>query len=135
MCHPPYGATVPFGTGLALEQGAWSISHMSDPSVLAIAEAITLEPWLTAAPASVVLQVFSMARLRGAMRGISIILACMTGVLCALAVAAYAMDPWNLWQIVLLMTARPVLVLTVGTLLMGLILNPRRAQQQVCYHA
>ena len=107
---------------------------MSDPSVLAIAEAITLEPWLTAAPASVVLQVFSMARLRGAMRGISIILACMTGVLCTLAVAAYAMDPGNLWQIVLLMTARPVLVLTVGTLLMGLILNPRYAQQQVRYH-
>jgi Na+-driven multidrug efflux pump len=108
---------------------------MSDPSMLAIAEAVSLEPWLTAAPASVVLQMVSVARLRGAMRGISIILACMTGVLCALAVAAYAMDPGNLWQIVLLMTARPVLVLTVGTLLMGLILNPRRSQQHLHYHA
>ena len=122
------------GMGLALTQSAWSISHMSDPTMLAITEAVALEPWLTAAPASVVLQMFSVARLRGAMRGISIILACMTGVLCALAVAAYAMDPGNLWQIVLLMTARPVLVLTVGTLLMGLILTPRRVQQHVRYH-
>ena len=102
---------------------------MSDPSVLALTEAVTLQPWLAAAPASVVLQFVSLIRLKGVMRGISIILAAVTGALCALAAAAYAMDPGNLWQIMILMAAPPVLVLTVGTLLMGLILNPQYAHQ------
>ena len=102
---------------------------MSDPNVLAITEAVALQPWLTAAPASIMLQLVALVRLRGAMRAISIVLAVMTGALCALAVAAYAMDPGNLWQIMLLMASPPVLVLTVGTLIMGLILNPRPTHQ------
>ncbi len=102
---------------------------MSDPSVLAITEAVALQPWLTAAPASIMLQLVALVRLRGAMRAISIVLAVMTGALCALAVAAYTMDPGNLWQIMLIMASPPVLVLTVGTLIMGLILNPRPAHQ------
>ena len=101
---------------------------MSDPSVLAITEAITLQPWLTAAPASVALQLVALARLRGVTRAISIILAVITGVVCALAVVAYAMDPGNLWQLLILMAAPPVFVLTLGTLVMGLILNPRSNQ-------
>ena len=98
---------------------------MSDPSVLAITEAIALQPWITAAPASIVLQLVALIRLRGAMRAISIVLVVITGAVCALAVVAFAMDPGNLWQLLLLMSAPPVFVLTVGTLVMGLILNPR----------
>ena len=102
---------------------------MSDPNVLAITEAVTLQPWLTAGTGQHHAAAGCPGPAQGAMRAISIVLAVMTGALCAVAVAAYAMDPGNLWQIMLLMASPPVLVLTVGTLIMGLILNPRPAHQ------
>ncbi len=85
----------------------------------AIAEMILLRPWLSSTPVCVVLQVFALAQLKGALRSISLILTVVTGAFVGLAGAAYAMDPGNLWQLFLIMGTPPLLVVTVGILLMG----------------
>ena len=83
-------------------------------------EAIILQPWWGAAPASLVLQVVALFRLRGLLRSLSVILAVMTGAVAGLVFAAYLWDPGNLWQLLLILATPPVFVLTTGVLLMGL---------------
>ena len=98
---------------------------MSEQQVAAVAEAMALQPWLAAAPMSLVLQYVALLKQRGVLRAISVILAVVTGVVCTLAVAALVLDPGNLWQLVLGMASPPIFVFTVGTLLMGLIVAKR----------
>ena len=97
----------------------------TDTSLLELFEAFILQPWLGAAPASVLLQIVALVRLKGILRGLSIILAVITGAVLGLAVAAYFLDPGNLWQLFVTMAAPPMLVLTTGILLMGLVAPPR----------
>ena len=94
--------------------------------LLDASEAIILHPWLAAAPASVGLQIVALIQLKGMLRSLSIILAVITGAVVGLAVAAYLLDPGNLWQLLLLLAAPPMLVLTTGLLLMGLVIRPRQ---------
>ena len=92
---------------------------MTDVTLEAVADLVILKPWLSAAPASIVLQLVALARLKGALHSICVILAVITGAVFGIAGAAYAMDPGNLWQLLLIMGAPPLLVLTMGLLLMG----------------
>lgn len=95
-----------------------------DSSIQAVSEAIALQPWLSAAPASVVLQFIALVRLRGVLRSLSLILAVVTGTVGALVVTAYALDPGNLWQLLLHLATPPVFVLTAGVTVMGLLVGP-----------
>lgn len=92
---------------------------MNDASLQAVADMVILQPWLGAAPASVFLQFVALFRLKGALHSICVVLAVITGAVFGVAGAAYAMDPGNLWQLLLIMGTPPLLVLTVGLLLMG----------------
>ena len=92
---------------------------MTDVSPEAVADLLILKPWLGAAPASVVVQLVALARLKGALHSICVILAVITGAVFGVAAAAYALDPGNLWQLLLIIGAPPLLVLSVGLLLMG----------------
>ena len=96
---------------------------MTESSVLAVSEAIFLQPWMGAAPASVLLQVIALTRLRGVLRSISIVLAVVTSAVGGLTVAAYQLDPGNLWQLLLTLATPPMLILTIGVLLMGLFVS------------
>ena len=98
---------------------------MTDMSLLEVFEALIFQPWLGAAPASVLLQIVALVRLKGILRSLSIILTVITGAVLGLAVAAYFLDPGNLWQLFITMAAPPMLVLTTGILLMGLVAPPR----------
>ena len=86
----------------------------TDTSLLELFEAFILQPWLGAAPASVLLQIVALVRLKGILRGLSSILAVITGAVLGLAVEAYFLDPGNLWQLFVTMAAPPMLVLTTG---------------------
>ena len=110
----PTGSTG--GTPLAGVQG---MSHLN----LQAFEVLTLHPWLSAAPVSVVLQFVALVRLRGVLQSVSLILTAITLAACALAVAAYMFDPGNLWSLLLQLAGPPVLVLTAGILVMGLLLG------------
>jgi hypothetical protein len=103
---------------------------MSDLSLQVFAETVTVNPWLSAAPASVVLQLIALVRLRGVFHSLNLILAAMALAVYALAVAAYVLAPGNVWLLMLQLAGPPVLVLTVGILIMGLLVspNPSRAQ-------
>ena len=92
---------------------------MTDIFPEAVADLLILKPWLGAAPASVVLQLVALVRLKGALHSICVFLAVITGAVFGVAAAAYALDPGNLWQLLLIMGAPPLLVLSVGLLLMG----------------
>lgn len=92
---------------------------MSEASLQAVADLVILKPWLGAAPASVVLQVMALARLKGALHSLCVILAVITGAVFGVAGAAYSLDPGNLWQLLLIMSTPPLLVLSVGLLVMG----------------
>ena len=95
---------------------------MSEVSVQAITDIVLLKPWLGAAPASVFLQAIALIRLKGALHSLSVMLTVITGAVFGVAGAAFYMDPGNMWQILLIMGTPPLLVLTVGLLLMvGLI--------------
>ena len=59
-----------------------------DTSLLDVSEAVILQPWLAAAPASLVLQAVALVWLKGILRGLTIILAVTTAAVCGLAVAA-----------------------------------------------
>ena len=96
-----------------------------DLNVQAVSEAIFMQPWLGAAPASVLLQVVALVRLKGTLRSVALILAVTTGAVGSLAVAAYHLDPGNLWQLLLMLASPPILVLTAGVLLIGLTVRPR----------
>jgi hypothetical protein len=98
---------------------------MTETGLLDVSQAIILQPWLGAAPASVVLQMVAIIRLKGTLRSLSIILAVITGAVGGLAMAAYLFDPGNLWQLFLILATPPVLVLTTGVLLMGLMVRSR----------
>ena len=98
---------------------------MTETTLMQVSEAIILHPWLAAAPASIGLQVVALIRLRGALRSLSIILTVITGAVVGLAAAAYFLDPGNLWQLLLILATPPMLVLTMGVLLMGLVVGPR----------
>ena len=98
---------------------------MTETSLLEVSEAIMLHPLLCAAPASVGLQIVALIRLEGMLRSLTIILAVITGAVGGLAVAAYLLDPGNMWQLLLMMASPPMLVLTTGVLLMGLVVRPR----------
>ncbi len=50
-----------------------------DLNVQAVSEAIFMQPWLGAAPASVLLQVVALVRLKGTLRSVALILAVTTG--------------------------------------------------------
>ena len=100
--------------------------QMMERILLDASEAIILHPWLAAAPASVGLQFVALIQLKGMLRSLSIILAVITGAVVGLAVAAYLLDPGNLWQLLLLLAAPPILVLTTGLLLRGLVIRPRQ---------
>jgi hypothetical protein len=84
-------------------------------------EMLVARPWLIAAPACAVLQCVAILRYRGVVRALSVILAVMTGAACGLAIAAYAMDPGNLWQLFLMFSTPPLFVLSAGVLAIGLI--------------
>ena len=92
---------------------------MSEVTLGAVTDLVILKPWLGAAPASIVLQLVGLGRLRGALRSLCVVLAVITGAVFGVAGAAYALDPGNLWQLMLIMGTPPLLVLTVGLLLMG----------------
>ena len=95
---------------------------MSVASIQAVADIVILQPWLGAAPGSIILQFFALFRLKGALHSICVVLAVITGAVFGVAGAAYALDPGNLWQLLLIMSTPPLLVLTVGgLLLMGLV--------------
>ena len=98
---------------------------MSEVSVQAITDIVLLKPWLGAAPASVFLQAVALIRLRGALHSLSVMLSVVTGAVFGVAGAAFYMDPGNMWQILLIMGTPPLLVLTVGLLLMGLVAPER----------
>ena len=66
---------------------------MTDTSLLEISEAIILQPLLGAAPASVLLQIVALVRLRGVLRSLSIVLSVITGAVVGLTVTAYFLDP------------------------------------------
>lgn len=101
---------------------------MSEASLKIVADFVILEPWLSAAPASIVLQLVALARLKGSLHSLCVILAVITGAVFGVAGAAYAWDPGNLWQLLLIMSTPPLLVLTVGLLLMGAV-SPKTASQ------
>lgn len=92
---------------------------MGEANLQAVADLVILKPWLGAAPASVVLQMVALARLKGALHSLCVVLAVITGAVFGVSGAAYSMDPGNLWQLLLIMRTPPLLVLTVGLLLMG----------------
>ena len=94
---------------------------MTDIDLQAIVETITLHPLLCAAPASAVLQLVGLVWLRGPLRSISLILAVVTGAICALATAAYVFDSGNSWQLVLLLAGPPLFVGSAGVLVPGLL--------------
>ena len=98
---------------------------MTDTNLSAIAEAVILQPWLAAVPASVVLQLVALVWLKGVGRAISAVLTVVTATVCGLVASAYTMEPGNLWQLLLHLAGPPLFVLTSGTLLMGLVLSPR----------
>ena len=106
-----------------------------DASLQAVSEAIFMEPWLGAAPASVLLQAVALVRLKGTLRGISLILAVITGAVGGLALAAYQLAPGNLWELLLMLASPPMLVLTAGVLLMGLVVLPRTPPASSATHA
>ena len=95
-----------------------------------IAESVSRHPWLIAAPVSLVLQISALIWLRGALQSLCWILAAVTGAICAFAVAAYILDPRNLWQLVLLMGGPPLFVLTCGVLVMRLVTGPRPSRTE-----
>ena len=99
------------------------MAELKEMQLHAVAEMILLRPWLSATPACVLLQVVALSQLRGALRSISIILTVVTTAFVGLAGAAYAMDPGNLWQLFLIMGTPPLLVVTVGILLMGAVVS------------
>lgn len=84
-------------------------------------ELLVARPWLIAAPACAVFQCVSVLRFRGAIRAVSVVLAVMTGAAFGLAGAAYAMDPGNLWQLLLMFSTPPLFVLSAGVLAMGVV--------------
>ena len=90
----------------------------------AISEAIVLHPWLAAAPLSVLLQIVALIWLKGILRSINVILAAIMGAVIGLAVVAHIFDPGNLWQLLLMLAAPPLLVLTTGSLLIGIVVRP-----------
>ena len=92
---------------------------MNDASLQAVADLVMLKPWLGAAPASLALQLVALARLKGALHSLCVVLSVITGAVFGVAGAAYALDPGNLWQLLLIMGTPPLAVLTVGLLLMG----------------
>ena len=96
-----------------------------DLSPQAVSDVIISQPWFAAAPASVLLQVVALVRLRGPLRSVALILAVTTGTVGSLTVAAYHLDPGNLWQLLLMLASPPMLVLTAGVLLIGLMVRPR----------
>ena len=98
---------------------------MTDTSLLEMSEAFIRQPWLGAAPASVVLQIVALVRLKGLLRSLSLILGVITGAVLGLAVAASLLDPGTLWQLFIRLATPPILVLTTGLLLMGLVVRPR----------
>ena len=98
---------------------------MMESSLLAVSEAIVVQPWVGVAPASVLLQIIGLVRLKGLLRSICVILAVITGAVAGLAFEAYQLDPGNLWQLLLLLASPPLLVLTTGLLLIGLLVRPR----------
>lgn len=93
-------------------------------SLHAASEVILAQPWFAAAPASVLLQLVALARLRGRLRSVAFILAVTTVAVASLAAAAYQWDPGNLWQLLLMLASPPMLVLTVGVLLMEFVVRP-----------
>ena len=97
----------------------------------AISEAIVLHPWLAAAPLSVLLQIVALIWLKGILRSINVILAAITGAVIGLAVVAHIFDPGNLWQLLLMLAAPPLLVLTTGSLLIGIVVRPILARPGV----
>ena len=94
---------------------------MSEASFQTLTDLVILQPWLTAAPASVALQFVALFRLKGALHSLCVVLAVITGAVFGVAGAAYAFDPGNLWQLLLIMGSPPLLVLTIGLLLMGVV--------------
>ena len=98
---------------------------MNEVSLAAISEAVAYQPLLGAAPASVLLQIVALIRLSGILRNISVVLTVITGAVVAFAVSAYLFDPGNLWEILLILAAPPILVLTLGIILIGCVVRPR----------
>ena len=94
---------------------------------LDLATQALLQPWLVGAPAIVLLQVVALVRLRGAARSLVVVLGVVTGAILGLVVAAYALDPGNLWELLLRLSTPPLFVLTVGVLVIGLIVGPGRS--------
>ena len=101
------------------------MAELRELQLHAVAEMILLRPWLASTPACVLLQVLALIRLKGALRSITIIFTVITGAVVALAGAAYAWDPGNLWQIFLILGTPPMLVMTLGLLVVGAVIPQR----------
>ena len=101
------------------------MAELREMQLQAVAEMILLRPWLASTPARVLLQMVALVQLRGGLRSISIILTVTTAAFMGLAGAAYAWDSGNLWQLFLIMGTPPLLVVTLGVLLLGAVVPQR----------
>ncbi len=97
-----------------------------DLNTQAITEMVILQPWATSAPASVLLQVIAVVRLKGLLRSLTVMVVVVTAAVFGLAFAAYSFDHGNLWELVLIMGTPPLFVVTIGLLLMGAVAGPVR---------
>ncbi len=87
---------------------------------------IPVPTWMIGVAVYPVLQVVALVRLRGTLRGMSVILTVVMVVVAGLSIATYAMDPSSLWQMSLRLATPPALVLTAGLLAIGSVVRRRR---------
>ncbi len=87
---------------------------------------IPVQTWMIGITAYPILQAVALVRLRGTLRGMSLILTVVMVAVVGLSVTAYSMDPSNLWQMFLMLATPPALVLTAGLLAIGSVVRRRR---------
>ncbi len=87
---------------------------------------IPVQTWMIGIAAYPILQAVALVRLRGTLRGMSLILTVVMVAVVGLSVTAYTLDPSNLWQMFLMLATPPALVLTAGLLAIGSVVRRRR---------
>lgn len=83
----------------------------------------TVDAWMIAAAAYPVFQTLALARLRGPLRSISVILMVVMVAVAGVSASAYYLEPSNMWQIILMLALPPAVVLVAGLLALGLVVQ------------
>ena len=82
-----------------------------------------VEPWMFLGGGYLLVQAAALVRLAGTMRTLSLMLTVVMLTVCAMAGAAFYLEPSNLWRMMLGLATPPALVMAVGLLAIGMVLG------------